>query len=113
MIHNIENGDEYRPVNILYLASSLYIYIYIALDQLIQQLQETTGGGGDLDIWAIAQHQPHFFAKDGDYYKQVVEKYGGSVPDNTHFQFREFPGKTFAFNKKKESLEVSVCVCLV
>ena len=41
-----------------------------------------------------------------DYYKQVVRAYGGKVAENPHFQFREFPGKTFVFNKKGERLEV-------
>ena len=77
---------------------------YVALDHIIQQLQDVAGV--EFDLWTIAQHQAHFFAKGGDYYKQVVKAYGGNVADNTHFQFREFPGKTFAFNKKEERLEV-------
>ena len=84
---------------------------YVALDHIIQQLQEVAGA--EFDLWTIAQHQPHFFAKGGDYYKQVVRAYGGNVADNTHFQFREFPGKTFAFNKKEERLEVCLTHCIV
>ena len=33
--------------------------------------------------------------------------YEGKLADNTHFQFREFPNKTFAFNQAEERLDVS------
>ena len=41
-----------------------------------------------------------------------MQAYGEKIADNTHFRFQEFPNKTFAFNKKKEQLEVCVCVCV-
>ena len=103
---------------IWYYRYHLSVYLYLpplsppALDHIIQQLQEVAGGEGEFDLWSIAQFQPHFFAKGGDYYKQVVRAYGGNVPDNTHFQFREFPGKTFAFSKKAKRLEVCVDICM-
>lgn len=42
-----------------------------------------------------------------------MQTYSGSIADKTHFQFREFPNKTFAYNKAEERLDVSVCVCVV
>lgn len=37
---------------------------------------------------------------------QVIDTYGGKIKDHTHFQFREFPKKTFAFNAEQERLEL-------
>ena len=84
--------------------------VVLALDHIIRQLQDTAGS--EFDLWTIAQFQPHFFKKGGDYYKQVVQAYGGEIADKTHFQFREFPNKTFAYNEAEERLDVRVCVCV-
>ena len=81
-----------------------------ALDHIIQQLQESAGS--EFDLWSIAQFQPHFFKKGGDYYKQVMMAYEDKLADNTHFQFREFPNKTFAFNQAEERLDVSTVLQL-
>ncbi len=50
--------------------------------------------------------QPQLFARGGDYYQQVVHTYGDELRDNTHFQFREFPEKTFAYNVQTQSLQL-------
>ena len=62
--------------------------------------------GGEVDLWAIAQHQPQLFRKGGDYYQQVLSQYGDQLKDHTHFQFKEFSNKVFAYNAAKECLEI-------
>lgn len=72
-----------------------------ALNTLLQHLL-----GKEVDLWSVAQHQPHLFRKGGDYYQQVVEKFGSQLKENTHIQFKELPNKTFAFNAATECLEL-------
>ena len=62
--------------------------------------------GKDMDLWSVAQHQPQLFAKGGDYYKQVMERYGSQLSDNAHIQFQELPNKTFAYNAGSECLDL-------
>ena len=61
---------------------------------------------GEMDLWAVAQHQPQFFNKGGAYYQQVFDQFGGQVKHNTHIQFKEFHEKVFAFNSEQERLEL-------
>ena len=71
-----------------------------AIEYLEQFLQ------GEMDLWAVAQHQPQFFSKGGAYYQQVFDQFGGQVKHNTHIQFKEFHEKVFAFNSEQERLEL-------
>lgn len=71
------------------------------LNALLQQML-----GKEVDLWSIAQHQPQLFRKGGDYYQQVMTRYGPQLEDNTHLQFKELPNKTFAYNATTESLEL-------
>ena len=66
--------------------------------------------GAQVDLWTLAQHQPQMFQKGGDYYQQVLRQYGDQLKDHTHFQFKEFPNKSFAYNAQKERLELCLGV---
>lgn len=59
-----------------------------------------------VDLWTLAQYQPQLFARGGDYFEQVVQLYGDQLRDNTHFQFKEFPNKTFAYSVQHQSLQL-------
>ena len=76
-----------------------------AIEYLEQFLQ------GEMDLWAVAQHQPQFFSKGGAYYQQVFDQFGGQVKHNTHIQFKEFHEKVFAFNSEQERLELCLGKC--
>ncbi len=62
--------------------------------------------GKEVDLWTLAQHQSQLFRKGGDYYQQVITRYGTQLEDNIHLQFKELPNKTFAYNAATESLEL-------
>jgi len=82
------------------------VRVCLVLKSLLRQLV-----GKELDQWSIYQHQPREFGKDGYFYRQVLQKFGDRVQHNTHIQFREMPGKTFAFNQEKECLELCLGGC--
>ena len=67
--------------------------------------------GKDVDLWTLAQNQPQLFRKGGDYYQQVISRYGTQLEDNTHLQFKELPNKTFAYNSTTESLDLCLGEC--
>ena len=75
--------------------------VAVALNMLLQHML-----GKEVDLWSVAQHQPRLFLKDGDYYQQVMHRYGTHIQDNAHIQFKELPGKTFAYNARTECLEL-------
>ena len=75
--------------------------VCVGLNVLLQQVL-----GAAVDLWSLAQHQPLMFSKGGEYYQQVIQQHGHRLKNNTHFQFKEFPRKTFAYNKERERLEV-------
>ena len=59
-----------------------------------------------VDLWPMAQHQPHMFRKGGNYYEQILQTYGENLKHLTHFQFEEFPNKTFAYNAHDQRLDL-------
>lgn len=84
----------------------MHVLTCAVFNALLQQML-----GKEMDLWSVAQHQPQLFHKGGDYYKQVMERYGSQLTDNTHIQFQELPNKTFAYNASSESLDLCLGQC--